>query len=146
MSTLNRWTVAEAILDAVRSSPMIGVGVSVTATWPGDEIADEAVWLDSLEGELSNPVLNAGRRYRDDLFEVPLNVRIAGKPTDSQTMLRLAEICGAIESVMAEPTTVLEVEGVISVDAPEVSMFGAEMRDGFIGRGEVRIPVHSRLT
>lgn len=144
MTTLNRWTVAEAILDAVREVPSM-VGVSVTATWPGDEVGDEAVWLDSLEGELTNPVAKDGRRWRDDRFEVPLNVRIVGKPTDSQCMLRLSEICGAIESVMAEPTTVLEVEGVQSVDAPEVSMFGAEMRDGFVGRGEVRVPVHSRL-
>ena len=145
MSTMNRWTVASEILTFVREHEDM-VGVKVTALWPGEDLADETVWLDELAGELSNPLMGSGRKYRDDNFTVPLNVRIVGKATEEACMTRLAEVLGAIESVVADHTEIAALSGVVTVSAPTVEMFGAETRDGFIGRGVVTIPVLSRLT
>jgi hypothetical protein len=144
---LNRWTVATSILEQIRQHELITSTVSVTGTWPGAEMKHEAIWVESLEGELSNPVMVAGRRQRDDLFDITFAIRIADKPTETACLVRTEEIVGAVEEVVACAAAELEtLEGLIEVAAPDVSYFGAETKAGFVGFGEVIVPVHVRLT
>lgn len=143
---LNRWTVASALLDQIREHELVPASVSVTGPWPGDNIKPEAVWIESMEGTLSNPVMSAGRRQRDDNFDITLIVRVAGKATGDACLDRLEELVGAVEEAAATASSVLEeIDGVVSVDAPEADYFAREMQTGFVGTGQVIVPVHTRL-
>jgi hypothetical protein len=147
MQRLNRWQVASALLDEIRANELIGNSTTVSGTWPGAEAKSEVVWIESMEGELSNPVMVSGRRQRDDLFNITLAIRIADKRSEEACLVRTEEIVGAIEEAVAMAASTLEeLDGVIEVAAPDASYFGAEMKSGFVGFGEVVVPVHVRLT
>lgn len=144
---LNRWTLASAILDQIREHELVTASTSVTGTWPGAEAKSEVVFIESVEGQMENPVMVAGRRQRDDRFDITFIVRISDKATEEACMTRLEEVVGAVEEVVALAASVLEeIDGVVSVDAPEVDYFGREMQAGFVGTGQVIVPVHVRLT
>lgn len=128
-------TIGQATLD----------GVQVEAGWPGDTLKSEAVWIDQLDGEVTIPVMTAGRKYRDDRFTVPFEVRVAGKASLDATMTRLAVIVAEIEDVLADDPGLDTLDGLISAEVSEERMTAGEIANtGWIGFAEIVVSCHAR--
>lgn len=141
-----------AVLDANATASATGVTVRVGTGldqvlfepgWPGDRATDELVWVDELAGDITYPVMVAGRRHRDDKFTIPLEVRVAGKPTLDLTKCRLAEIVAAIEDEFADDLSVDGFVGLIEALVESVRMTAGEI-DGCLGFGEITVACHAR--
>lgn len=137
-----RWDVTQHLVRQIRDRfPEI----QVEPGWPGDLLAAEAVWVDQLDGEVSIPVLSAGRKYRDDRFTIPFEIRVAGKGTLDATMTRLSEIVAGIEDDLADDPGLGTFDGLISAEITSERMTAGEIRNvGWIGFGEVVVACHAR--
>ena len=144
-TTTIRWTVAKYLLDQLRQHNLLG-GVLIAPGWPGDNVRPETIWIDELRGDVSIPVLKAGRMYRDDKFEIPLAVRVTSKGDVDLTMTRLLEIVSAIEDVLADAADLNGFDGLISIEVTSESTTAIDSRDGYYGFGEVVVSAHARLT
>lgn len=153
ITTINSATSVELSQNATASGTDITItigqstlsGVQVEPGWPGDTLKAEAVWIDQLDGDVSIPVMSAGRKYRDDQFTVPFEIRVAGKATLDATMTRLAAIIAEIEDVMADDPGLDTLDGLISAQVTEERMTAGEIAaTGWIGFGEVVVSCHAR--
>lgn len=143
---LNRWAVTQAVLDLIREHELVPSTVSVTATFPGDTVKAEAVWAESVEGDIEWPVMKAGRRQFDDRFDITLAVSTIDKKDEDAAMTRTEElVTSVIEALQQLPT--LDLDGVVSAEVTSAAMFAAETKtSGFVGRGQVVVSVHARIT
>lgn len=145
-TTSVRWTVTKALIDDIRAAPAL-VGVAVEPGWPGDRnIRPEMVWVADLDGDVSIPLMNAGRTNRDDRFTIPLEVRVGNQNNLDATMARLTEMVAAVEDVLAESSTLGDEDGVVSIEISSERMTCASTPEGHVGFAEVVVSVHSRLT
>jgi hypothetical protein len=144
---LNRWACTAATLDLIREHELLSSAVSVTATFPGDEIRQEAVWAESVEGEIGWPVMQPDRRQFDDFFDITLAISTVDKPDEDAAMTRTEELLSAVIEALQEAATLEELDGVVSAEVTSAAMFAAETKTaGFVGRGQVVVSVHSRIT
>lgn len=140
---------ANATANATGVTLTIGVddldGVQVEPGWPGDTLKDEAVWVDELDGELVIPVMSAGRKYRDDKFTVPFEIRVTGKKDLDATMSRLSVIVAAIEDVLADDPGLDGLDGLIAAEVTAERMTAGEIANtGWVGFAEVVVSCHAR--
>jgi hypothetical protein len=146
-SRLNRWACTSAVLDLIREHELIPSTVSVSATFPGDQIREEAIWAESVEGEISWPVMQAGRRQFDDNFDITIAIRTANNRDEDTAMTRTEELMAAVVEALQDLSTLNDLDGVVSAEATSASMFAAETKTvQFVGRAEVVIAVHARIT
>lgn len=146
-SRLNRWACTQAVLDLIREHELVPSSVSVTATYPGDEIKAEAVWAESVEGDITWPVMQAGRRQFDDLFDITLAISTVDQLSEDAAMTRTEELTAAVIEALEELSTLDDLDGVVSAEATSAAMFAAETKTaGFVGRAQVVVTVHSRIT
>lgn len=153
ISSINSATSVEISATATASGTgvalTIGVddmdGVLVEPGWPGDKLEAETVWVDQLDGDLSIAVLSAGRKRRDDKFDIPFEIRVAGKSDLDATMDRLSEIVAAIEDVLADDPGLDAFTGLIAAWISSERMTSGEVAGtGWIGFGEVVVSCHAR--
>jgi hypothetical protein len=143
---LNRWAATQAALNLIRAHDLITSGVSVTATFPGDQIRSEAIWAESIEGEIGWPVAQDVRRQFDDFFDITLAVRTANQPSEDAAMTRTEELMVAVIEALQDASTLNDLDGVLSAEVTGASMFAAETKTvQFVGRAEVICSVHSRI-
>lgn len=144
---MNRWAATSATLDLIREHEQVPSSVSVTATFPGDELKAESVWVDSIEGDISWPVMQADRRQYDDQFDITLAVSTLDKATEDAAMTRTEELVSAVVEALQDLSTLDDLDGVVSAEVTSAAMFAAETKTaGFVGRGQVVVSVHSRIT
>lgn len=143
--TTIRWACVTEIVSGLGGMPMMS-GAQVDPGWPGDEAKPELVWVSDLDGEVTIPVSKAGRMYRDDQFQIPLQVRVFGKRTTTLTGDRLHEIVSAIEDYFADDCTIGDFDGVVSAEVSSVRSTITTLPEGPIGFAEVVVSVHARLT
>lgn len=149
MPRLNRWTVTSTLLGLIRSHELVTTATKVQATWPGDEILPETIWVEDTDGAAEWPVAHPDRRPFDDFFVITLRVRVAGKTSEDAVMNRTGELIAAVvEVVQANQTDLRQVVGVESVEVgPLRGPVGFEVQgNGWGGIGEIEIAVHSRIT
>ena len=141
-----RWAVCKHILDLLRPHANL-VDVQIDPGYPGDDAGPDCIWIDGLDGDLEIPVSNAGRKYRDDIFEIPFEIRVAGNGrTRDEVMERTTAISAAIEDILADDPGLDDFPGVIDAEITSEKATCGELRGtGFIGFAEVVVSVHSRL-
>jgi hypothetical protein len=123
------------------------VDVGVTPGYAGESITPDAVWLDSIIGDIEIANLKAGRKERDDNFDVPVLSRVAANGRDhDEVMERITEIAASIEDELANDPGLDELDGVISAEVTSEQCSCAQFTEGWIGFGEVIVSVHARLT
>jgi ABC-type iron transport system FetAB ATPase subunit len=143
---LNRWAATQAVLNLVRQHELLTSAVSVTATFPGDQIRSEAIWAETIEGEIQWPVMQAGRRQFDDFFDITLAIRTANQRDENAAMTRTEELTAAVIEALQELPTLLELDGIVSAEVTSAAMFAAETKTvQFVGRAEVTVSIHSRI-
>lgn len=143
---LNRWAATQAVLNLIREHDLITGAVSVTATFPGDQIRHEAIWAETIEGVIEWPVMQAGRRQFDDLFDITLAIRTANQRDENAAMTRTEELAAAVIEALQGLPTLLELDGVVSAEVTAAAMFAAETKTvQFVGRAEVTVSIHSRI-
>lgn len=146
MATTNiRWAAAKRTIDLLRAHPTL-VDVQVEPGWPGDTTRDEAIWLETIEGAVEIPVVNAGRKSRNDTFKMSFTLRVV-RGTLDEVMVRISELLAAFEDVLADDPGLGGLDGVVAgtFDLPN----GPEAQDvvgvGPVAFAQVSITVLSRL-
>ena len=142
-STTIRWDVTKHLIDIIRTQFN---DLQIEPGFPGDRLEAESVWIDELDGEIEIPVMSAGRKYRDDRFTIPFEIRVAGKSDLDSTMERLAEIVAGIEDVMADDPGLDDFDGLLSAEVASERMTAGELKGaGWVGFGEVIVSCHARM-
>ncbi len=145
VTTSIRWQAAERVVSLLRAEPLLR-SVSIEPGWPGDRVPQaELIWLDEIDGTVNIPVMTGGRKQRDDIFNLPFQIRVLGYATLSETMERLTTLVATIEDVLADDTSLLELDGVLSAEVTEERQTSAMFPEGPVGFAEVVVTVSSRL-
>jgi hypothetical protein len=143
-TTSVRWAVTKHLVDLIRANPDLA-GVRVEPGYPGDEAGAEAIWVYGLDGELSIPLMQAGRKQRDDRFEIPFQVAVSLNANLDTTFQRLTEIVAAIEDVLADDPSLGGIDGVIAAEITSERLSCGPSRQLYMGVAEVVVSVHARL-
>ena len=145
VTTSIRWQAAERVVSLLRAEPLLR-SVSIEPGWPGDRVPQaELIWLDEIDGTVNIPVMTGGRKQRDDIFNLPFQIRVLGYATLAETMERLTTLVATIEDVLADDTSLLELDGVLSAEVTEERQTSAMFPEGPVGFAEVVVTVSSRL-
>lgn len=145
MTTTNiRWDITLRLVELLRETPALA-GVQVEPGWPGDQLAAESIWVGNLDGELSVPVMNAGRAFRDDRWSIPLQIGVSNRDNLDDTATRLSQLIDAVDGVIADDQTLGDVDGLISADAGAVRSTVARTPQGHLGVAEFVVSCHARL-
>lgn len=146
---LNRVATTNKILDLIRGHELIPNTVTVAFAFPGQAIQGEAIWVESIEGEIDWPVMQAAnsRRPFDDRYEIALAVSLVKSADEATALVRIEELTAAcIEVVQANLDVIRLVDGVLDVDVDSAAFFSGDTKTaGQVGRGQVVIAVHSRI-
>jgi hypothetical protein len=145
-TTSNRWTVVKAFIDTLREHRLL-VGVQVEPGWPGDEMQAELIWITDLTGQISMPFMVAGRKTRDDHFEIPLQIRVSNRANRDDTLSRVIQLVAAVQDILADDPTLGDLDSLVSIGTEEFTEneMCASMPEGHLGFAELIIPVHARL-
>jgi hypothetical protein len=120
--------------------------VTVEPGWPGDRVPQaELIWLDEIDGTVNIPVMTGGRKPRDDIFNLPLQIRVIGYGTLTDTMQRLTTIVATVEDLLADDTSLADLDGVLSAEVTEERQTSAMFPEGPTGFAEVVVTVSTRL-
>lgn len=138
-----RWSLTKAIIDLLRAQLP---DMQIEPGYPGDTLAAEAIWVGILDGQVDIPVMTAGRKDRDDQFDIPFEVTVRGLSDLDSTMTRLSELVSVIEDVLADDPGLNNFDGVIDAQVTRERMTSADVQGaGRVGNAEVIVSVHSRL-
>ena len=146
-TTSIRWAVARRILDLLSGHPNL-LDVTVRPSFPGDNTGPLAVWIGDIVGEIDIPVMTAGRKIRDDIFEVKVVVRAQGQPDVDTACEAVEALVEAVEDVLADAPSLDDFDGVIDAtntgtrEGPDRFDMGAA---GWMAVSRTSIVVHSRL-
>lgn len=129
----------------VADEDMAGVQVSYGDT--GDTARRERVWLGDVEEAIHEPaVLKAGRRRREETYQITAHVEVVGKPSPQANEARALALAHAIEDTLADDPTVggtVPVGGWAIVN--RLMMETGDTTDGVLTHVEVNILVKGRL-
>lgn len=142
-----RWSCTKALCTTLSNAAGL-VGVTVDPTWPGDKYErPEMVWVDRLTGDVEIAVMTGptARHIRNDMFEIPFRVQVAGRSSVDEAVTRIEEMIGTIESVLALDPGLDDFDGVLSAEVTHDEYQGFLTPDGPLALGEVIVSVHSRL-
>lgn len=144
-TTSIRWQTVERIVALLRSEPLLN-GVTVEPGWPGDRCPTaELIWLDEIDGTVNIPVMTGGRKQRDDVFTLPFQFRVIGYGTLSDTMQRLTALVSTVEDLLADDTSLADLDGVLSAEVTEERQTSSMFPEGPAGFAEVVVTVSTRL-
>lgn len=145
-----RWPAALHLLTMLRDarSPALE-GVAIESGWPGDRLAPECIWLDTLDGPIEIANLKGGRKERDDTFKIPLQLRVTGFTSMDATNERLHEIGAAVDDELANDTQLDELDGIVEATVEEAQFSTGRTADlaggGIVGYGQFVVAVFARL-
>ena len=144
-TTSIRWEAAKRVVTLLQAAPTLA-NVTIEPGWPGDRVKlAELIWLDEIDGNVNIPVMTGGRKQRDDVFTLPLQIRVIGYGTLNETMERLMVIVGIIEDTLAADTSLNSLDGVLSAEVTEERQTSAMFPEGPTGFAEVVVTVSTRL-
>jgi hypothetical protein len=144
-TTSIRWEAAKRVVSLLQAAPTLAT-VTIEPGWPGDRVKlAELIWLDEIDGNVNIPVMTGGRKQRDDVFTLPLQIRVIGYGTLNETMERLLVIVGIIEDTLAADTSLASLDGVLSAEVTEERQTSAMFPEGPTGFAEVVVTVSTRL-
>ena len=146
MATTNiRWVACQRIVSILRSDNLLA-GVTVEPGWPGDRVSSaQLIWIDELDGTCEIPVMTAGRKQRNDDFDIPLQMRVLGLGTLDDTMNQLSVLVASVENALANDTSLDDLDGVLSAEVTRERMTSAMFPEGPVGFAEVVVSVSTRL-
>lgn len=146
MATTNiRWAVVSKIVDLISSSPLT-VGVTIAPGWPGDrDHLAQIIWIDDIDGTVQIPVMTGGRKQRNDDFDVPIQFQVIGMVNLADTMARISELVAIVENLLADDTSLDDLDGVMSAEITRERMTSAVVTEGPVGFAEVVVSVSTRL-
>lgn len=147
--TTIRWQCATKIVELARVHESL-IDVDVEATFPGDEVGPECIYLADLDGTLDVPVTRGPARVvYDDTFEMTwaVEVRANGRTRD-ETMTACDVLVAALQDVIANDAQLGALPGVISARLTRQNgPLGVEFKAvGLVAVAQVIVAVHSRLT
>jgi hypothetical protein len=138
--------VKQELVAALRSRPALQ-GVLITYADPGDKGRREQMFCSEVRVSEQNPVaLRAGRKSRDEEYEVDLIVDCASKASPETAEARCMEMVSEVEDELAEDTTVRGTDGVLWATITDMLLKTVETGDGPVARATVTITVRGRLT
>ena len=144
-TTSIRWAACQAIVSLLRSDQSLA-GVTVEPGWPGDRAPNaQLIWIDELDGTCEIPVMTGGRKQRNDDFDIPLQMRVIGLGTLDDTMGQLSVLVAAVENLLADDTSLDDLDGVLSAEVTRERMTSAMFPEGPVGFAEVVVSVSTRL-
>lgn len=136
----------KALASALRLRPALE-GVLVAYADPGDKGRREQMFFAEVRQADQDPVaLKAGRRRRDEEYELDLIVDCSSKPSAEAAESRCMELVAELEEELAEDTTIHATPGVLWALVTDLTLKTAETGDGAIARAVVTITVRARLT
>jgi len=122
--------------------------VQVHDGMPGEnaKVGNELLVVDDeITSESSIPVAVGGAKPYDDTFEIMLVIYVKGRSTRAEAKARLAEIVGAVQTLLAADPSLGGIEGVLSASIVRRRRITKVLTDGPVGYGELVISVHSRI-
>ncbi|CAB5217847.1 hypothetical protein UFOVP209_23 [uncultured Caudovirales phage] len=144
-TTSVRYAVINAIVTALRSKAALSA-VNVQPCYPGDRnIFAETIWIDQVDGNLDIPVMVGGRKEYDDIFNVPVEIRVAGQITPEDCRSRLETLASIVRDCLQDDPTLSGLDGVVSAVMEDQKSYASGTPDGYIGFAEIVINVHTRI-
>ena len=144
-TTSVRWQATEQVCSLLRSAPAL-TGVTVEPGWPGDRVpAAQLIWFDEIDGPISVPVMTGGRKQRADTFTLSMQIRVIGLATLDETMSRLFEIVAVVENLLADDTSLGNLNGVLSAELTNGRQTSAMFPEGPTAYGELILTIETRL-
>lgn len=144
-TTSIRWQATNQLVTLLRSSPILS-GVTVEPGWPGDRVpAAELIWLDEIDGQIAVPVMTGGRKQRADTFTLSIQIRVIGLGTLDETMSRLFELVAVVENLLADDTSLGNLDGVLSAELTNGRQTSATFPEGPAAYGELILTIETRL-
>lgn len=142
-ATSIRHDVVRHVVARLRGHPALG-GASVEPGWPGDKDPRPLmVWAGDLDGTLAVPVSTAGRKIRDDIFQIQWLARASGDSLD-EAVDRLFVAVAAIEDELADHATLEGLPGVVETQLVSSSQTAGWLPEGAVAYAEVMQSVHAR--
>lgn len=120
-TTSIRYTVRKAIVDLLTeaTTDLADGQLQVSIAWPGKRLAQESIWLDATEGDITIPVMRgpvseSNPLTRDDRFTVPIHVQtmVKGK-TLEEAEARVIELFAPVEWLFASNPCLGGIPGLI---------------------------------
>ncbi len=144
-TTSVRWQATEQVCALLRSAPAL-TGVTVEPGWPGDRVpAAQLIWFDEIDGPISVPVMTGGRKQRADTFTLSMQIRVIGLGTLDETMSRLFELVAVVENLLADDTSLGDLDGVLSAELTNGRQTSAMFPEGPTAYGELILTIETRL-
>lgn len=147
-STPIRWTVAKHLVDLFAGRSELD-GCQVEAGFPGEKKVKgaEYLYLDEMVSSVVDvPTMRAGTLDQDDIFDLRWIIRIAGRSTIDEAMVRACEVDAGIHAIVTGTHTLGDLDGVVSAEVTERFQMVANTTDGPIGHGLTVVQVHSRIS
>lgn len=143
-TTLQGWTVVQSLRDqlAGRVDPC-----RVYACLPGDkDTGAEAAWFGGVDsGSVEVPVMQDGRKQRNETVAGVLNVNIAGRSDLEVAQSRAIEIVAEFMDLFADDPTLGGLDGVYSSEITSYSFDVIGTPDGPVAWAGVQFTVDVRL-
>ena len=147
MATVDlRWAICQKIVSLLRESNAL-TGVTIEPGWPGDRGPNaQLIWIGDIDGTCEIPVMTAGRKQRDEKFDITVDFRIAGFGTLDEVGSRISEVFTVAGDILVDDCTLDNFDGVLSAEmtrksGPSLGMFP----EGPVGFGQFVISVSTRL-
>ncbi len=141
-----RWAVCTKIVELFRASTDL-VGVTIEPGWPGDRAPTaQLIYISDVDGTCEIPVMTAGRKQRNEIFDITVDFRVAGFGTLSEVGDRISEVFTAAGDILVDDVTLDDLDGVLSAEmtrkaGPALGMFP----EGPVGFAQFVITVSTRL-
>lgn len=145
-STSIRTSVKSALVSTIAAALPT---VQVTQGWPGRAIEPEFVAIANVAGNLSLPLMQAGRKPRDDDFVVTILISTAkgGRDTFAEVEARAEDLYAVIENALANDPSLGAIDGVLWAAIERVEGPNSEITtEGPAAFLTVDIAVRSRLS
>lgn len=145
-TTSIRTTVKERLVTVIAAALPT---VQVTQGWPGRGIEAEFVTIADVRGTIELPLLQAGRKARNDDFDVTLLFSTAknGRTTYQEVEERVEALYAVVEDALANDPSLGSIDGVLWMQVESVEGPNSEMTtEGPAAFLTAVISVHSRLS
>lgn len=139
--------VTDHLVAALAGSELLDQ-VQVHDGMPGEnaQVGNELIVVDDeITSESSMPVAVGGAKPYDDTFELRLIAFVKGRATRTEARDRLAEIDGAIHTLLAGDPTLGGLDGVLSASIVRRRRIVTNTTDGPMAYGETVLSIHSRI-
>ena len=140
-----RSTFKQALVDSLGLQAGLAQ-VQIQYGWPGDTLEKDSVWLGGCNGQLSIPVLQAGRKQRDDEFTVDVYIATGTRGmTAVEADTKVVEYLSALDSVLANDPQLLTLDGLVAavvtnIQGPDPSLTA----EGASSFATATVSVHAR--